>query len=130
MYGCWFCVLLAVSLCPPELRRKRLRALEMPRWKKELYAVELKWMQAEHDKKMSGPESMGEMWMDDFFDVLPGGRVVNKQEMMDMMGKADPKPAPEPFRSISRYAQFTATSYWQPIAQRSKAWTPMAKLFP
>jgi hypothetical protein len=59
---------------------------------KELYTVELKWMQAEHDKKMSGPESMGEMWMDDFFDVLPGGRVVTKQEMMDMMGKADPKP--------------------------------------
>ena len=59
---------------------------------KELYAVELKWMQAEHDKKLSGPESMGEMWMDDFFDVLPGGRVVNKQEMMDMMNKADPKP--------------------------------------
>jgi hypothetical protein len=35
---------------------------------------------------------MGEMWTDDFFDVLPGGRVVNKQEMMDMMVKADPKP--------------------------------------
>src|SRR5258705_12741678 len=49
-------------------------------------------MQAEHDKKMSGPESMGEMWMADFFDVLPGGRVVNKQAMMDMMGKADPTP--------------------------------------
>jgi hypothetical protein len=59
---------------------------------KELYAVELKWMKAEHDKKMTGPDSMGEMWMDDFFDVLPGGRVVNKQEMMDMMGQADPKP--------------------------------------
>jgi len=59
---------------------------------KELYAVELKWMQAEHDKKMTGPDSMGELWMDDFFDVLSSGRVVNKQEMMDMMGKADPKP--------------------------------------
>src|SRR5689334_8027366 len=59
---------------------------------KELYALELKWMQAEHDKKLSGPDSMGEMWMDDFFDVLPGGRVVNKQEMMDMMNKADAKP--------------------------------------
>jgi len=59
---------------------------------KELYAVELKWMQAEHDKKMTGPDSIGELWMDDFFDVLSSGRVVNKQEMMDMMGKADPKP--------------------------------------
>ncbi len=59
---------------------------------KELYALELKWMKAEHDKKMEGPDSMGELWMGDFFDVLPGGRVVNKQEMMDMMAKADAKP--------------------------------------
>src|SRR6266436_5978002 len=49
---------------------------------KELFAVELKWMKAEFDKKMDGPDSMGELWTDDFFDVLPGGRVVNKQEMM------------------------------------------------
>src|SRR5260370_25915339 len=63
-----------------------------PAIEKELYALELKWMKAEHDKKTTGPDSMGEMWTDDFFDVLPGGRVVNKQEMMDMMVKADPKP--------------------------------------
>jgi hypothetical protein len=59
---------------------------------KELYAVELKWMKAEFDKKITGPDSMGEMWMDDFFDVLPTGQVVNKQEMMDMMVKTDRKP--------------------------------------
>jgi len=41
---------------------------------KELTRVELKWMQAEHDKKMCGPDSNGEMWMDDFFDVLLGTR--------------------------------------------------------
>jgi ketosteroid isomerase-like protein len=32
------------------------------------------------------------MWMDDFFDVLPTGVVVDKHEMMDMMNKADARP--------------------------------------
>src|SRR5258706_8555239 len=59
---------------------------------KELYALELKWMKAEFDKKMDGPDSMGELWTDDFFDILPGGKVVNKQEMMELMGKADRQP--------------------------------------
>ncbi len=77
---------------PVQAQEKTPKSTGNAALEKELYAVELKWMQAEHDKKMSGPDSMGEMWMDDFFDVLPGGRVVDKQEMMDMMGKADPKP--------------------------------------
>jgi hypothetical protein len=59
---------------------------------KELFALELKWMKAESDKKMTGPDSMGELWTDEFFDVLPGGRVVNKQEMMDLMAKTDRQP--------------------------------------
>jgi hypothetical protein len=59
---------------------------------KQLYEVELKWMKAEHDKKMEGPDSMNEMWMDDFFDVLPTGVVVDKHEMMDLMNKADARP--------------------------------------
>ncbi len=63
-----------------------------PALEKELYALELRWMKAEAEKKTSGPDSMGELWTDDFFDVLPGGKVVNKQEMMDMMVKADRKP--------------------------------------
>ncbi len=63
-----------------------------PALEKELYALDLRWMKAEAEKKTSGPDSMGELWTDDFFDVLPGGKVVNKQEMMDMMVKADRKP--------------------------------------
>ncbi len=85
------CVIGGITV-PVQAQEKTPKSAGNAALEKELYAVELKWMQAEHDKKMSGPESMGEMWMDDFFDVLPGGRVVNKQEMMDMMGKADPKP--------------------------------------
>jgi hypothetical protein len=59
---------------------------------KQLYALELKWMKAEHDKKNEGPDSMGELWLDSFFDVLPTGVVVDKHEMMDLMDKADAKP--------------------------------------
>jgi len=59
---------------------------------KQLYDVELKWMKAEHDKIMDGPNSMNELWTDSFFDVLSSGVVVDKHQMMDMMNKADAKP--------------------------------------
>jgi hypothetical protein len=90
----WVLILCALAGFPlPALaQQKSQKSDKNAALEKELYAVELKWMKAEHDKKMTGPDSMGELWMDDFFDVLPGGRVVNKQEMMDMMNKADPKP--------------------------------------
>lgn len=74
---------------------------------KELFALELKWMKAEFDKKMTGPGSMGELWTDEFFDVLPGGRVVNKQEMMDLMAKTDRQPGtgafPDHFKLMAVY---------------------------
>jgi hypothetical protein len=94
MKHAWLLILCVLGgfILPVNAQLKSDKAAGNAALEKELYAVELKWMQAEHDKKMTGPESMGEMWMDEFFDVLPGGRVVNKQEMMDMMGKADPKP--------------------------------------
>jgi hypothetical protein len=90
----WVLILCALAGFPlPALaQQKNQKDAGNAALEKELYAVELKWMKAEHDKKMTGPDSMGELWMDDFFDVLSGGRVVNKQEMMDLMGKADPKP--------------------------------------
>jgi hypothetical protein len=56
---------------------------------KELFAVEQQWLKAEFDKNTA---VMGELWTDDFFDVLAGGKVVNKQEMMDLMVKTDRKP--------------------------------------
>jgi ketosteroid isomerase-like protein len=71
---------------------KRFESDKPTALEKQLYDLELKWMKAEHDKKLDGPDSMGEMWLDTFFDVLPNGQVVNKQEMMDMMNKADAKP--------------------------------------
>jgi ketosteroid isomerase-like protein len=71
---------------------KRFESATPTALEKQLYDLELKWMKAEHDKKLDGPDSMGEMWMDDFFDVLPTGVVVDKHEMMDMMNKADARP--------------------------------------
>jgi hypothetical protein len=81
---------------------------------KELFALELKWMKAEFDKKMTGPDSMGELWTDDFFDVLPGGRVVNKQEMMDLMAKTDRQPGagafPDHFKLMAVYGNVALAS--------------------
>jgi hypothetical protein len=71
---------------------KRFESATPTALEKQLYDVELKWMKAEHDKLMDGPNSMNELWMDSFFDVLSSGVVVDKHEMMDLMSKADARP--------------------------------------
>jgi len=83
---------LACLPMPVTAQEKRAPNTGTAALEKELYAVELKWMKAEFDKRKTGPDSMGELWTDDFFDILPGGQVVNKEEMMDMMAKTDRKP--------------------------------------
>jgi hypothetical protein len=85
------CVVIGVSL--PVLAQEKSTPMSVnPQLEKELYKVDLAWMEAEASKKTGGPDSMQEMWADQFFDVLPGGKVVNKQEMMDMMMKTPRKP--------------------------------------
>jgi len=90
----WAMILCALAGFPFPLKAQKTseKSAGNAALEKELFAVELKWMKAEFDKKMEGPDSMGELWTDDFFDILPGGRVVNKQEMMELMGKADRQP--------------------------------------
>ena len=56
---------------------------------KQLYALELQWMKAEFDKNM---DFMGNVWTDDFFDVLYDGSVIDKHAMMDRMAKTVRKP--------------------------------------
>src|SRR5665811_1096501 len=85
------CVLSGFAL-PVRAQQKSQKSAGNAALEKELFALELKWMKAEFDKKTTGPDSMGELWTDDFFDVLPGGKVVNKQEMMDQMVKTDRQP--------------------------------------
>src|ERR1700692_1600881 len=98
---------LGVFPLPILAQEKSQQSAVNPALEKELFAIELKWMKAEFDKKMAGPESMGELWTDDFFDVLPGGRVVNKQEMMDLMAKTDRQPGtgafPDHFKLMAVY---------------------------
>ncbi len=106
-----YCVLiLCVAACIPLTARAQentSRSAANLALEKELYALELKWMKAEFDKKMSGPDSMGELWTDEFFDVLPNGKVVNKQEMMDLMGKTERQPGtgafPDHFKLMAVY---------------------------
>ncbi len=93
---------------------KRFESATPTALEKTLYEVELKWMKAEHDKIMDGPNSMNELWMDDFFDVLSTGVVVNKHEMMDMMNKADARPGtgafPDTFKVRAIYGNVVLAS--------------------
>jgi hypothetical protein len=86
---------------------KRFESANPTALEKELYEVELKWLKAEHDKIMEGKDSMNQLWTDQFFDVLPTGVVVNKHEMMELMGKADSRPGtgafPDTFRVRAIY---------------------------
>src|SRR5258708_1616606 len=103
-------LILCISACMPLpvlAQEKSQQSASNAALEKELFALELKWMKAEFDKKMTGPDSMGELWTDEFFDVLPGGRVVNKQEMMDLMAKTDRQPGtgafPDHFKLMAGY---------------------------
>jgi hypothetical protein len=75
-----------------------------PALEAELWGIEQQWMKAEFDKNMPW---LTENWSDQFFDVLSSGKVVNKQEMMDQMSKADRKPGtgafPENFKLVAVY---------------------------
>jgi hypothetical protein len=109
MRNVWVLILCVATCIPPSLQaqEKSQASADNATLEKELFALELKWMKAEFDKKMTGPDSMGELWTDDFFDVLPGGRVVNKQEMMDLMAKTDRQPGtgafPDHFKLMAIY---------------------------
>jgi len=100
------CIVACVPL-PASAQDKNQSSAGNAALEKELFALELKWMKAEFDKKMSGPDSMGELWTDEFFDVLPNGHVVNKQEMMDLMAKTDRQPGtgafPDHFKLMAVY---------------------------
>jgi len=86
------CVMAVVALPASAQLKTQMSATEIAALEKELFTLEQQWLKEEFDKRVTGPNSMGELWMDDFFDILPDGQVVNKQEMMDMMVKADRKP--------------------------------------
>jgi Domain of unknown function (DUF4440) len=90
----WVSILCALTFFPLPVRaqEKSKETSVNPALEKELFALEQRWLKAESTKKTTGPDSMGEIWTDDFFDILAGGKVVNKQEMMDMMVKTDRPP--------------------------------------
>ena len=127
----WALVLCALACLPLPVRaqeEKRTPNTGTAALEKELFQVELKWMKAEFDKKTSGPDSMGELWTDDFFDILAGGKVVNKQQMMDQMVHTDRQPGtgafPDHFKLRALYGNVALAS----DHTTSRAWTPTAKL--
>jgi Domain of unknown function (DUF4440) len=112
--GAFILCALACLPMPVRAQEKRPPNTGTAALEKELYAVELKWMKAEFDKRKTGTGSMGEMWTDDFFDILPGGQVVNKEEMMDIMAKTDRQPGtgafPDHFKLRAVYGNVALAS--------------------
>jgi hypothetical protein len=96
---------------PLRAQEKMVSDADRASLEKELFALEIRWLKAEFDKKMTGPDSMGELWTDQFFDVLNDGRVVNKPQMMDIEAKTERKPGtgafPRDFKIRSIYANGT-----------------------
>src|SRR5260370_22042298 len=86
----WLLILcfLGGFILPGQAQEKPAKSSGNAALEKELYEVELKWMKAEHDKKLSGRDSLREMCVDWLFDDLAGGLQVNTQEIMDMINRA------------------------------------------
>src|SRR5258707_15284640 len=71
----WLLILcfLGGFILPGQAQEKPTKGMGNAALEKELYEVELKWMKAEHEKKLSGPGSMGGRGVGGFFEVLPAG---------------------------------------------------------
>jgi ketosteroid isomerase-like protein len=82
-------LLLAIGLSFPATARETRSSVNNSTLEKQLYALELQWMKAEFDKNM---DFMGNVWTDDFFDILYDGSVIDKHAMMDRMAKTVRKP--------------------------------------
>ena len=78
-----------ICILPPLAAQQKSGAAEkIPALEKQLWAIEQEWLQGEHDKKM---DYLKGLWTDQFFDLLPGGVQVSKEEMLDRISKGNPK---------------------------------------
>ena len=82
-------ITIACILVPLAAQQKSRADEKSPALEKQLWGIEQEWLQGEHDKKM---DFLKALWTDQFFDVLPGGRHVTKDEMLDLLSKGNPKP--------------------------------------
>jgi len=82
-------ITLASILLPLAAQQKSGGNENGPALEKQLWGIEQQWLQSEHDKKM---DFLRDLWTDQFFDLLPGGRHVTKDEMLDLLSKGNSKP--------------------------------------
>ena len=82
-------ITLGCVLLPLAAQQKRGGNEKGPALEKQLWGIEQQWLQSEHDKKM---DFLRDLWTDQFFDLLPGGRHVTKDEMLDLLSKGNSKP--------------------------------------
>lgn len=70
----------------------------------QLWPIEQQWLRAEHDQKL---EFLKQLWTDQFFDVLSGGLQITREDMLNRLAHANPKPGsggfPDDFKVMAVY---------------------------
>ena len=73
----------------------------------QLWEIDQQWLEAARNQKL---DVLKQLWTGQFFEVLPGGRVVSKAELMDMISRAHPAPNvgafPDDFKLRAVYGNF------------------------
>jgi ketosteroid isomerase-like protein len=71
---------------------------------KQLWEIDQQWLDAATNKKL---DFLKQLWTDEFFEIIPGGRPVSKTELLDALSKMNWKPGegvfPDNFRLQAVY---------------------------
>jgi hypothetical protein len=83
-------LMVLMTVWPPVSGQQNGRKSDDPsRLEQQLSQLEQQWMAAERDRNM---DFLRDLWTADFFDVLPGGGVGTKADMLKMFTDTPPKP--------------------------------------
>jgi ketosteroid isomerase-like protein len=62
----------------------------------QLWQIEQQWLAAEHDQKI---DFLRQLWADQFFDILGNGQYIGREDMLNRLASAQPKPGTGAFPS-------------------------------
>ncbi|MGH9356913.1 MAG: nuclear transport factor 2 family protein, partial [Terriglobia bacterium] len=73
----------------------------------QLWEIDQKWLEGARTRNLN---LLRELWTDQFFEVIPGGRLVSKSELLEMISKAERGPNtgafPDDFKLRAVYGNF------------------------
>jgi hypothetical protein len=107
----WALIALTSVSFPALGQQSNPKSGERGRLEKQLSDLEQQWMAAERDRKM---DFLRDLWTAQFFDVVPGGRVASKEDMLKMFETTQPKPGagayPDDFKLMAVYGNFAVAT--------------------